>query len=153
MRSTRAFFFPALDLRVALKVYGRLMGDAKRIDARTGAGVVGVSAVACAACCAGPILGFLDAVGLTAAVGAGLFGVGGLVGGFLAGGGLTAAAGAVLFGVVGVVAVLVAGLVWWRRRRARRCLPVTDEPVAVAAPRLRSPTWPVRPAGPGQRCR
>lgn len=116
MRSTRAFFFPALDLRVALKVYGRLMGDAKRIDARTGAGVVGVSAVACAACCAGPILGFLAAVGLTAAV------------------------GAVLFGVVGVVGVLLAGLVWWRRRRARRCLPVTDEPVAVAAPRLRSPT-------------
>ena len=91
------------------------MGDKRRLDARTGAGVVGVSAVACAACCAGPILGFLAAVGLTAA------------------------AGAVLFGVVGVLAVVVATVVWQRRRRVPRRAPAAAEPVAVAAPRLRPP--------------
>lgn len=107
---------PALDLQVWSKVYGRLVGEPKRIDAKAGAGVVGVSAVACAACCAGPILGFLAAVGLTAAV------------------------GAVLFGVVGVAAVLVAALVWRTRRRAQRCQPALAEPVAVTAPRLRSPS-------------
>jgi hypothetical protein len=105
-----------LDLHVRLKAYRRLVGDAKRIDAKAGAGVVGVSAVACAACCAGPILGFLAAVGVTAAV------------------------GAVLFGVVGVAAVVVGALVWGRRRRAQRCRPAPAEPVAVAAPRLPSPS-------------
>jgi hypothetical protein len=109
---------PALDLQVGSKVYGRLVGEPKRIDAKAGVGVVGVSAVACAACCAGPILGFLAAVGVTAAV------------------------GAALFGVVGVAAVLVAALVWRQRRRARRCrpAPAPAEPLAMAAPRLRSPS-------------
>lgn len=93
------------------------MGEPKRIDAKAGAGVVGVSAVACAACCAGPILGFLAAAGVTATV------------------------GAVLFGAVGVAAVLVAAFVWPRRRQARRCRPApAAEPVPVAAPRLRSPS-------------
>ena len=92
------------------------MGESKQIDAKTGAGLVGVSAVACAACCAGPILGFLAAVGVTAAV------------------------GAVLFGVLGVAAVVLAAVVWRRRRRARRCRPVAAEQVAVAAPRLRTPS-------------
>jgi Flp pilus assembly protein TadB len=106
----------ALDLQVGSRAYRRLVGDAKRMDAKTGAGVVGVSAVACAACCAGPILGFLAAVGVTAAV------------------------GAVLFGVLGVVLVLVAAVVWRRRRQARRCRPVPAEPVVVEVPRLRSPS-------------
>jgi hypothetical protein len=83
-------------------------------DVKTGAGVLGVGAAACAACCAGPILGFLAGVGLTAAV------------------------GAVLFGVVGLVVALAAGAVLWRRRQARRCQPGPSEPVAVEAPRLRS---------------
>ncbi len=89
-------------------------------DAKTSAGVVGVGAVACAACCAGPVLGFLAWLGLTAAV------------------------GLALFGIVGLVAVIVtAGLVW-RRRRARRCAPAAAStkrvPVAVDTPRLRAPS-------------
>lgn len=117
-RVERSIAGSTLDLQVGSKVYGRLVGEPKRIDAKAGAGVVGVSAVACAACCAGPILGFLAAVGVTAAL------------------------GAVLFGVVGVAAVVVAALVWRRRRRVRPCQPVAApaEPVAMAAPRLRSPS-------------
>jgi hypothetical protein len=116
-RVERSIAGSTLDLQVGSKVYGRLVGEPKRIDAKAGAGVVGVGAVACAACCAGPILGFLAAAGVTAAL------------------------GAVLFGVVGVAAVVVAALVW-RRMRVRRCLPVAApaEPVAMAAPRLRSPS-------------
>jgi hypothetical protein len=88
------------------------------VDAKTGAGVLGVGAVACAACCAGPVLGLLAGVGLTAAL------------------------GAVLFGVVGLAVALVVGVVLWRRRQARRCQPpepsASSEPVAVEPPRLRS---------------
>lgn len=84
------------------------------VDAKTGAGLLGVGAVACAACCAGPVLGFLAGVGLTAAV------------------------SAVLFGIAGVVAVIVAAGVLWRRRRARRCSPAPTEPVVVETPRLRA---------------
>ena len=90
------------------------MGDTDKIDAKTGAGVLGVGAVACAACCAGPILGFLAAVGVTAVV------------------------GTVLFGVVGAVAVVAAAVVWRRRRQARRCRPAPADPVAVAAPVVRA---------------
>jgi hypothetical protein len=42
------------------------------------AAIVGVGAAACVACCAGPILGFLAAIGLGTALGAALFGIGGL---------------------------------------------------------------------------
>jgi len=81
------------------------------VDARTGAGVLGVGAVACAACCGGPVIGFLATLGLTAVL------------------------GAVVFGAVGLVIVLVAGVVLWRRRQARRCRPPppgeSPEPVAV----------------------
>jgi hypothetical protein len=91
------------------------VSNTDKIDAKTGAGVLGVGAVACAACCAGPILGFLAGLGLTAAV------------------------GAVLFGVVGLVVVLVVAGVLWRRRQ-RRCgpTPSQSESVAVEAPRLRA---------------
>jgi hypothetical protein len=44
---------------------------------------VGVAAVACAACCAGPVLGVLAAVGLGTALGAALWGVGAVVVGVL----------------------------------------------------------------------
>ena len=42
---------------------------------RDGAALVGAGVVACAACCAGPIIGFLVAIGLgTTAVGVAMFG-------------------------------------------------------------------------------
>jgi hypothetical protein len=44
-----------------------------------GAVVVGVGAAACAVCCAGPILGFLGAVGLGTVIGVAAFGVVGLI--------------------------------------------------------------------------
>ena len=47
--------------------------------------VVGVGAAACAACCAGPILGFLAAIGLGTAAGFALFGTAALAIGGLAG--------------------------------------------------------------------
>jgi hypothetical protein len=41
---------------------------------KEGAALVGVGVVACAACCAGPIAGFLVAIGLGTAVGVAMFG-------------------------------------------------------------------------------
>jgi mercuric ion transport protein len=46
--------------------------------------IVSVGAVACAACCAGPILGFLAAIGLGTATGFALFGAAALIVGALA---------------------------------------------------------------------
>jgi Flp pilus assembly protein TadB len=85
-----------------------------KADARAGAGIVGLGAVACAACCAGPVVAFLAAVGVTVVL------------------------GAVLSGAVGLAAALVAAVVLWRRR-ARRCAPAPspDEPVTIGPPRLR----------------
>ena len=51
---------------------------------KEGAALVGVGAAACAACCAGPILGFLAAIGLGTAVGVAMFGSIALVIGALA---------------------------------------------------------------------
>ena len=70
------------------------------------AAIVGIGVVACPACCAGPILGFLVAVGLGTAVGFALFG------------------GAAL--VIGAIAIIVV----LRRRRADACT-TTSAPVAV----------------------
>ena len=42
--------------------------------------IVGLGVVACAACCAGPILGFLAAIGLGTAAGFALFGTAALLG-------------------------------------------------------------------------
>ena len=73
--------------------------------------VAGVAVVACGACCAGPLLGFVAAVSLGTLVGVALFGVFGL-------------------------GVAVAGGSWWVwRRRQRRPEP---GPVPVAAPTVRS---------------
>ena len=69
------------------------------------------TAVACVACCAGPILGVLGAI-------AGL----GLAAGLVLGIGALVVAGAVL----GLVVILI------RRRRATAARPVTDEPVPVS---------------------
>lgn len=46
--------------------------------AKEGAGILGIGVAACAVCCAGPILGFLAAIGLGTALGFSVFGVAGL---------------------------------------------------------------------------
>lgn len=74
--------------------------------------IVGVGAAACVACCAGPIIGFLAAIGIGTAAGFALFGTISLVGGALA---------------VGFVV---------RRRRAVTCS-TTPTPVAVEMPTVR----------------
>jgi mercuric ion transport protein len=81
---------------------------------RDGAAIVGIGA-ACAVCCAGPILGFLAAIGLGTAV------------------------GFALFGVSGLVIALAIGLVLYlrRRRRSSMCTPA-PEVVEVEPPRIRT---------------
>jgi hypothetical protein len=78
-------------------------------------GVLGVGAAACAACCAGPIVGFLAATGVASVL------------------------GNVLFGVVGLVAVLAVAAVLYqrRRRKARHCAPTTGA-VPLDAPWLKT---------------
>jgi hypothetical protein len=68
-------------------------------------GVVGIGVAACAACCAGPILGFVAATGLFTVARVAAFGAAGL---------------------------LVPAGVWWhrRRRRAAACA-AADKPVPV----------------------
>jgi len=78
---------------------------------RDSAVIVGVGVAACAVCCAGPILGFLAAIGLGTAVGVATFGV-----------------AAFVVGAIAVLVVLgrrrrrqVAGRDDGRRRRAAQC--------------------------------
>ncbi len=78
--------------------------------------IIGVGAVACAACCAGPILGFVAAIGLGTAAGFALFGSTALV--------------------IGAAAVVI--LMRRRRRRASSCANTAD-PVAVEMPIVRIP--------------
>lgn len=77
-----------------------------------GAAVVGFGAAACAVCCAGPILGFLAAIGIGTAV------------------------GFALFGLVGLAIAVVIGLELYRRRqrRASACTR-TPETVTLEAPK------------------
>ena len=49
-------------------------------DRKSGLGVLGAGAAACAACCAGPVLGFLAATGVATLLGAVAFGAIGVVG-------------------------------------------------------------------------
>jgi mercuric ion transport protein len=90
------------------------------MSGRDTAAVVGVGAVACAACCAGPIIGFFSAFGLGAAAGFALFGA-----------------------VTLVAAAAIALFVLRRRRRAQLCAVSTAErasaPVAVPMPTVRTP--------------
>ncbi len=79
------------------------------------AAIVGVGVAACAACCAGPILGFLAAIGLGTALGFALFG-----------------SAALVIGAIAVVVVLRR-----RRRRADACT-TTSTPVAVDMPTVRT---------------
>ena len=84
---------------------------------KNGAKTVGLAAAACVACCAGPIIGFLGAVGLGTVLGVFMFGAAGLA-------------------VAGV------GGLWWlsRRRRQQICAPDATTPVPVAAPTVRTRT-------------
>jgi hypothetical protein len=82
---------------------------------RAGLGLIGVGAAACAACCAGPLLGFLAAAGIASVL------------------------GAVVFGVVGFAVVAVVTLVLWSRRRRRRCEAVAPGAVSLPEPRRKAP--------------
>lgn len=73
---------------------------------RDSAAIVGVGAAACAACCAGPILGFLAAIGLGTALGVAVFGS---------------------FAIVAGAAIVL--VVLRRRKRRMTCAP---EPASVA---------------------
>lgn len=103
---------------------------------KEGATLVGIGAAACAACCAGPILGVLAAVGLGTAAGLALFGAAALV-----------------------LGAVVAGFVVLRRRRrrgrrARVCaVPGASAPAPVPVTLGRAgfsarSVSPARPAGP-----
>jgi uncharacterized membrane protein len=73
--------------------------------------IVGVGTVACAACCAGPILGVLASIGIGTVLGYALFGIAAVV--------------------LGAVAITV--VVKRRRGRVSDCAP-TPGPVAVPEP-------------------
>ena len=91
------------------------MTDVDRSSPRAGLGVLGLGAAACAACCAGPIVGFLAATGIASVL------------------------GAVAFGVVGLVVVLaLAAVVWPRRRRQARPCDAASGPVQIDAPSRRA---------------
>jgi hypothetical protein len=82
----------------------------------SGAGMLGLGAVACLACCAGPVLAFLGGLGV-----AGL-------------------ASAVFIGGVGLAVTAAAIAAFVVVDRGRSSCPVPDErPVAVAAPTRRAP--------------
>lgn len=83
---------------------------------RDNAAIIGVGAVACATCCAGPVLAFLG--------GLGLFGLGS-----------TAVRGA--FGLTVFLAAGAAYLVVRRHRSSAACASPHHDPVPVAAPTLR----------------
>ena len=80
--------------------------------------ILGVGVAACAACCAGPVLGVLAAIGLGTA------------------------AGFLLVGTVALVvgAALIALVVLRRRRRTADCTPMAVEPAPVEFSGVRSQT-------------
>ena len=79
---------------------------------KAGAGALGVGAAACVACCAGPIVGALSAIGIASVTGY-----------------LVAGSAALVVGVLAAVLVVTR-----RRRRANACAAPTDTPTFVAAP-------------------
>ena len=83
---------------------------------RDDASVVAVGAAACVACCVGPILAVLAAIGIGTAASGLLFGAIGLV-------------------VAAIVTILLVGR---RRRRAAGCA-ATAEPVPVALSKMSAP--------------
>jgi hypothetical protein len=82
---------------------------------RSGAGMLGLGAVACLACCAGPILALLGGLGI-------------------AGLASTQFIGAASLGVTAAIAAFVVV-----RRRGSGCAVPDEGPVAVAAPTRRAP--------------
>ncbi len=76
---------------------------------KDGRWILGVGAVACAACCAGPILGFVTAIGAGTLLGYVLFGVAG----------------------VGVLVLGAALLIRQRRRPSRVCTADEAAPVEI----------------------
>jgi len=86
---------------------------------KEGAAVIGVGIAACAVCCAGPVVGFLAAIGLGTALGIGLFGV-----------------SALLFGAAAAFLVMRR-----RRRQAAACRPA-DQTVLLTTGRPPSPAEP-----------
>jgi hypothetical protein len=56
-----------------------MSGKATRRSTKEGLGMLGLGAAACAACCAGPILGFLAAIGIGTILGVAAFGALGLL--------------------------------------------------------------------------
>lgn len=75
--------------------------------------ILGLGALACIACCVGPLLGLLSAIGIAAT------------------------AGTLIFGLTGLAGLAIALPVLWRRRRAPTCAPPRSHEVAVAAPTIR----------------
>jgi hypothetical protein len=79
------------------------------------AALVGAGAAACAVCCAGPIIGFLTAIGIGTA------------------------AGIALFGAIGVaIAASGVAIVLGRRRRRSSSCEVAATPVAIESPTVRT---------------
>jgi hypothetical protein len=76
-----------------------------RRPGKEGVGVVGIGVAACAACCAGPILGFVAATGLFTVARVAAFGAAGLL--------------------------VLAGVWWHRRHRRAAACAAADEPVPV----------------------
>jgi hypothetical protein len=83
-----------------------------RSNTKVGLGAIGAGAAACAACCAGPIVGFLAATGIASLL------------------------GAVVFGIVGLVVVVAIAAVLYQRRRRQACATAGARSVPVDAPRL-----------------
>lgn len=81
---------------------------------RTGR-IVGLGALACVACCIGPILGLLSAIGIATA------------------------AGTLAFGLAGLAIALLAVPVVRKHRRTPTCATPLDHEVSVAAPTSHRP--------------
>lgn len=88
--------------------------DTPTSPAKAGAGVLGVGVAACAACCAGPILGALSAIGIASAAGY-----------------LVAGSFAIVAGLLAAALVLVR-----RRRRRAACVTPANTVAFVEAPIL-----------------
>lgn len=80
---------------------------------KEGVGIVGVGVAACAACCAGPILGFLATFGLGTAT------------------------GFALFGTIGLLLAVIVGAALYLRRRRKSCQSA-QMTVQVEAPKVRA---------------
>lgn len=83
---------------------------------RDNATILGVGAAACVACCAGPILALLGAIGLGTVL------------------------GVLLFGAAGLTVAAIGAVILIPRRRRRQACEISDAPVPVEMPKVRTPT-------------